>query len=457
MFKPHPDRFFEGGENFADREKKLEVARQTAIQEVLKMEGFEGIESLARNAEAANTVGMSLSKATGDEYLAQIIPRRFAEENWELDLARGYIWNRWYPGNWDWIDKQLENCSTVNQQAWLLAIVRFTPEAWTRAAKLGNETDALYWKRAGAWNPELDEDAVAIAVEKMIEHDRVGGTIGILGMAIHQKKNVASDVLFLPLEKLLTLSSGVLHKQFGQTTRYDIQKIIQELQSRDDFSEERLIRIEWNFLAMLDEHSGHSPKKLFAKLATSPEFFVEVLSYCFRSAFEADEERESDTEKQRKQQLATQSYRLLSDWNLIPGTTSDGSIDAKVLVSWCQKSRKLAAECGRSEVCDSQIGQLLALAPRNEDGSWPEAVCFAVEEIATDSLASGLNCGIRNSRKVTFRAKGGNQERQLQAKFRELAAQIRFRFPFLATVLDDVSEGYASESSRWDELEKWEQ
>ena len=52
MFKVHPDRFFDGGGDFREREQKLEVARKNAITEVINFEGFKGIELL--RAECAS-------------------------------------------------------------------------------------------------------------------------------------------------------------------------------------------------------------------------------------------------------------------------------------------------------------------------------------------------------------------------------------------------------------------
>lgn len=121
-------------------------------------------------------------------------------------------------------------------------------------------------------------------------------------------------------------------------------------------------------LRLLDEFSGHSPKTLHAHLASSPEFFVDILSCAFQSSNDQEER----------------------------------------------------------------------------------------EPICTPSLASGMHCEMINSRDAQFRSPGGDPERELSNQHSTKANRIRFEAPFLARVLDSVSEFYERSSERWDEIERWE-
>jgi hypothetical protein len=155
--------------------------------------------------------------------------------------------------------------------------------------------------------------------------------------------------------------------------------------------------------------------------------------------------------------MAEHAFHLLHDWNHIPGTRDVGSIDEQQLKDWCLKARELAIASGRIEVCDVQIGEMLSRCPlQDEDGSWPcQAIRSVIEAIASDSIASGLHCGISNSRGVVWHGEGGTEERGLSTKFRNLANKVRFDSPSTARVLDSVADSYDRQSQWWDEQEKW--
>ena len=102
LFKPYPDRFFRDGD-VSKGEERLKEARANAITEIISKERFAGVLSLAEKAEAANCVGVALSETTEDKYVDALIPDLISEPDWQLDLIRGFVWNRWYPDNWDWV------------------------------------------------------------------------------------------------------------------------------------------------------------------------------------------------------------------------------------------------------------------------------------------------------------------------------------------------------------------
>jgi hypothetical protein len=80
-----------------------------------------------------------------------------------------------------------------------------------------------------------------------------------------------------------------------------------------------------------------------------------------------------------------------------------------------------------------------------------------MDEIATDSLASGFCCSVINSRGAVHRARGGDQERELVDRYKGFADRVRFESPFVASVLDSLAAHYEADARHWDEREKWEE
>ncbi len=154
--------------------------------------------------------------------------------------------------------------------------------------------------------------------------------------------------------------------------------------------------------------------------------------------------------------MAQQAYRVLHNWKRLPGASEDGSADEESLRQWCDAARRLSEECGRLEVCDDHRGQLFAQFASTYDEEWScKAGDRVAGEIETESLESGLLCGILNSRGAVFRASGRGQERELAAKFSQLAERVRFDAPFVGGILANVAECYEKRAADEDERERW--
>ena len=187
---------------------------------------------------------------------------------------------------------------------------------------------------------------------------------------------------------------------------------------------------------------------------------------------ENDEARDlSDQDKTR----ATQAYRLLEAWKKVPGTIEiipvkdrddgdiifpRGRVNEKDLFSWITTARELAKECGRLEPCDSRIGQVLAYAPEDPDGTWPcEPVRNVLEDIKSETLERGLVIGVYNKRGVHLRIKGGIQEMMLAKKFRDYATIVQSKWPRTGAVLRSLADGYERDA-KWeaerDQIEEFE-
>ena len=459
LFSEYPDRFFERAVgSYQERELALDIAREDALKEILAAQQFDGVQSLAVNAKQPNVVGRLIAIVTKDQFLADIIPSHLVADENQRAIAGGFIWNRFYSDGWDWADRALARCDSDESKAWFLVAIRFGPEVWNRAKAAGGTVAVHYWSRCRAWNSDLDGELLETAVRCLVDHNRPADAIDLLAMAIHGKKTISCETLILPLEAMLLLQGEIAGQQMKRADYHDIGAVIEELQGRPDIDETRLSRIEWNYLRLLDEHSGHAPKTLVRQLCRSPQFFIELLSLVFRSRNEPESENEDLTEIEIENQTArvTQAYRLLHEWKTIPGTDDNTNIDEQALRTWCHEARGLATECGRLEVCDGQLGELCAHAPADEDGKWPcEAVRRVIESVASESLGSGLHCGILNSRGVGFRGKGGDQERQLAAKYRGQAEVILFDAPFIAEVLMGVARSYEHQAKEWDERDRW--
>lgn len=111
-----------------------------------------------------------------------------------------------------------------------------------------------------------------------------------------------------------------------------------------------------------------------------------------------------------------------------------------VLKAWLIEVRDPCRIYGRTEVGDEYLGKLLSKAPEKE-GMWPyKEVCEALEEISPSGVRTGLLLEIISSRGFEWHDEGRKQERELAAKYHDLAERFYFEYPFVGRVLEDIAE-----------------
>jgi hypothetical protein len=108
------------------------------------------------------------------------------------------------------------------------------------------------------------------------------------------------------------------------------------------------------------------------------------------------------------------------------------------------------------EACDSRIGEVLAYAPGEPDGSWPcIPVRDALEEFSRDSkeIFRGFSAGIFKKRGLVTKSlrEGGDQERGLAKAFRSFADACQGGWDRTAETLRRLARSYEEDARREDE------
>ena len=227
---------------------------------------------------------------------------------------------------------------------------------------------------------------------------------------------------------------------------YELQTLLDYLYDAE-VDEEQLGILEWQLLPGLG-FDARSPV-LERRLARDPGFFVDILSLVYRP-------RGADVDDvEVPEHVATNAYRLLGEWEIVPGSTEGmGEVDAEELERWVESARELLSNADRVEIGDVEIGKVLAHARGDEDGTWPtKPVRDLLDKLASPEVEEGFEIQIRNNRGVTTRGayEGGGQERELVKRYDDLASRIRDGWPRTAAVLAALARSYEREAQAHDE------
>jgi hypothetical protein len=429
---------------------ELDRLRAEAVRTIFGESGWPGIEALAVRAEFPESVGpamMALDPAASERALDWL----HSDNEVLLTVTLAYVSARTRRDGWPWAEAQIRRIAAIglitDRLARLLLAASDAPEAWGLAADLGSDVEAAYWTR---YNRFPGGEVGWQAARKLIDFDRPFGAIQIIGTNLSTGRAGALDAetAFAALEASI-VSTQAPESRDADGIGHEVAEIIEALDSAD-FDEMKLAGVEWVYLRILDLHYPKAVKHLFRRLATEPSFFVELVVLIYRP--DSGEARNLSDEEARHVQ---RGFSLLRSWHgPIPGEGPDRKVDADQLKAWVEAVRADLAAEGRMESGDSQIGQALWHAPAGSDGVRPhEAVRDVIERVGSTALDNGFAVGAHNSRGVVMRGRGGDQERELAAKFRSDADLIRSTWPRVALILRGIAEHYEREGREWDRRE----
>jgi len=266
--------------------------------------------------------------------------------------------------------------------------------------------------------------------------------IDALSMYAARQSGMDADLI---IEALRTFGTEE-DPEAARVSEYDISRLLEYLKE-EGIESETIALLEWRYLPLL--HDESRTLALESLLARNPRTFVELVELVFRRANE-----DADSEPRNvNPTLASNAYRLLREWRIVPGP-EDGTVDGVALNEWLEEARRLLAEADRIEVGELQIGEVLAHAPEDPDGTFPTLPVRDVLEAAPNyRLERGFRIGLFNKTGITSRGltDGGQQEYDVAAKYESWAGAVQATHPRTASAPRDVAGSYRDEGRRNDE------
>jgi hypothetical protein len=302
--------------------------------------------------------------------------------------------------------------------------------------------ERAYWAKLEIFQINVMAAARPRVVERLLEAKRAWPTVSFAGQyAADFPSNLLVRVL---TEALANQPKKATDGNEGTMFQHYVTQIFDKLDEDSTVAQGQIAGLEWSCMRVL-EYSNRTPKALPKFLATSPEFFLQVLSAAYRGEDEKGLD-ESDEDYEIQKSMAGQAWGLLHSWAHVPGLSGDGkAVDGAELEAWVREARILSAKAGRAAVGDQIIGQMLAHAPADADGTWPcRPVREVIEIFRSADIETGIHTGVINKRGVTTRlpTDGGAQERDLAAQYEAWSEKTRLESPRTSALLAKIAKGY---------------
>lgn len=320
---------------------------------------------------------------------------------------------------------------------------------WDRIAAAGTDLERLFWRRMQVFAVPHEERGFATA--KLLELDRGRSALEML-MGPTEGQPAIDDVLaVLRHDSTVNVEKEDADHNDAVMFTYYVGLAFKRLDDDESIDENAMLSLEWTYFHALQD-SERPPRLLDKAMAEHPSFFIDMLKSVFGSGRDLD--RNDEAAVARVRVIASQAFHVLEAWTRIPGMDDSGALDGAVLEQWVKEVRRLAADAELTDIGDSRIGQMLSAAPRVGDEPWPpEPVRDVVELCRSRDLESGFQVGLFNRRGVTVRlpTDGGEQERDLAARYRKDAAASAFTWPRTRAMLERIAEGYQGDATREDQ------
>jgi hypothetical protein len=416
LFAHRYDHLLERKGDYATQRQEVQSMRGEAVAEIYAKGDLELLLSFAHVVESPRMVGYSIGISVESVADTGIIPVHLASEDSSvLHFARGFVDGRYRSQSWAWVDSTDVSKWSDHEKGLFFACLPFQNETWRRVSRLLSKDESPYWEKADVNTFEIDEN-LELAVDRLIKFDRSHEAVRCLEYGLQEKMGFDTECAIRALDGTIH-ASNTIHMMDS----YAILEVIKALQEDEHTNPEALLRIEWNFLGLLDEYHDASPKLLQRGMAQKPEFFCEVIGCAFRSK---NEREVTDEPSDHERNVASRAFDLLNKWRLPPGRRDDGGFDGDVFAAWLSNVKEIASKSGHLEIALIYVGHVLVYAPEGEGGLWlPHAVAEALEAEDAEDMRDGYCSELFNSR-GTYEWTHGEDERKLAAKYKKLADDV---------------------------------
>ena len=430
--------------------ERTDRQRRDAMTEVWTAYDFQSVKKLLADSGAAEIVGQYMSLCVTDvktriDFIKYCLSLDGDFQSKTEQCLRGFlvaIEENSRAGVLQAAAKEL----SAEERVRLFVCAPFQASTWRLLDDYDEDTRAEYWRNVSPSVIRYTSAELTELIDCLLEVQRPRA-------AFHAVHRNFKDIETSRLKRLLREVDTVNAEPEGHylPERYYISKALDSLDIRPGVTRDEMAKLEFMFIKLL-EYSRHGIPNLENHITESPAFFAYVVALIYKRSDDGEDPLEwKIKDPKQRAAFASAARLLLRKITKIPGTNDDGEIDGHVLAAWISEVRQLCRNYARVDIGDRCIGELLAKAPAGKNGIWPcEAVCEALEEIASTEIGKGFHIGTLNSRGVVTRGEGGKQEYELAAKYRAWAEHLHFDYPFVGRILEDITVSYEHDAEMWD-------
>lgn len=425
--------------------------RSNALREIYDAHGIAGIYKFAQLVECPLIVGETYAHICQQNDVQEIVDIVKQASDSLCQFAKGFFCcyaNRF--GIQKFIDEigSLEFSDFEDGIREALTSISSSKTVWQYVETIPEEARLYYWKHAQIGVCENADDNIFL-INKLNSVHGYDKSIYIIYRTL-EKQSIPSQLI------IDTILGAASHPDdFGN--KFELSEVVIALDKRNDVDTEKLFFIEFIFYTLLKQYGHSADIRLIDELMSHPRSLMDILNFMYLSSDPVEREVELEKATPNSKTFAHIAFDLLWDLRRTPCVDQAYAIDEDNLKKYIQELRELGANAHKLERIDSTIGELLANYPEIEDYP-PKAICEIIENLNNLDVNRGFLTRIANRRGVIFRSAGdgGAWEKEESIKYKQYADRVRFSYPVIANIFDNLSAEYQDMSIKEDKRTKIE-
>lgn len=418
--------------------KKLEI-RGNALKAIQDIYGIDGIYDFSKKVRCPKSVGEAYAVICDNNAFEDVLIA-YRDNKVSLDFLKNFYLSFLKRVNniTDFIShvKSLEK-DNFNVSYIPLASIAIFKEVLDYVDVLPKDIQDQYWINVNCW-PGVDKvEDVELVINKFNDYKQYSCSLQIIESSILHQQQLSTSLIFDAIKGYLSVANST------KVSQYVLCNIIEHLDQRADVKDDDIVPLEFLCYDFLKYDSD--TLRFNKAILTSPELMMELLMMVYLP--ESEENRQKEIEGANKEVLklnAHLSFSVLFSLDRCPYVDSEGQVDEKELRNYVGKLIEIGEKFDRKRMVNQTIGHLLANYPENQE--FPNTIiCSIIEEYSNSDINQGYKIRMFNKRGVTSRPcfAGGTIERQLSEKYKGYAGKIRFLYPVVAKIFDQIGEEYA--------------
>ncbi|MXX72820.1 MAG: helix-turn-helix domain-containing protein [Gemmatimonadetes bacterium] len=438
--------------SYSDREEIIREQRSAAITEIWDAHGQEGVISFLSGGAGADIVGTLLARVIPDAARAGFL-KRCLDVSGELATRvdaclQGFLWALTGDDRTPLLQAVIDG-GDPTRTVRLLQCAPFRRVTWQLVERAGRKAEDAYWGNVTPQWAQHNELELTELIDRLLQAKRPRDAFWA----------ARRDWSLVETSRLRRLLYDVATQRGGPPDQYrldafHIQEALTSLNERAGVIREDMAALEFMYLDVID-NSEYGLPNLEQQITSSPALYFRALALAFRHHDHGHEPPDWQIDDpQRAAAIASKARKLLDRVKRLPGTDESGKVHLTALLNWIGELRELCEKHDRAAIGDRAIGQLFSrIDPIPEEGAWPRVeVCEVLERTAAKDIGVGFCIGVHNARGVHYRGEDGEPERRLSARFRRLASEHAFEYPFVAGLLEEIASDYDREA-KWHDTE----
>lgn len=340
--------------------------------------GLEECINFAKNIEDSYLFGICSAELNIPKSVEEKIMNYLETKNLKLlDYAKGYSYKSFKLQGFEWVETLNMNNWSMHKKLNFLLVLPHDKRTFELVKSQMGTNEINYWKNVDI-RIVNDIDDLNYATEMLLNADRPEKSLWIICSSLYRDSdcNYNKDIAIKCLKAMLK------HQEKLNTMDiHHITHIIKNLQV-SDISQEELFNIEWSYLPLLKGDDAR-PITIEKVMANNPKVYNDILCLAYKP------HSMETNPKKVNENIATNAYKLLDQWELVPGL-ENGTIDKGKLNNWYEEMVIICSESDRLEVGLSNFGKVLYHSPKDKDGFWIDK---NVAEILNDENADIIRRG----------------------------------------------------------------